>query len=91
MHSALDERDACKTNWGRQSRSEMLRVLSPVEVAGMVEVETKPQWKMGCEFNKTMGRPAKPFYSVDEKYVVLCKPGQRDFAVQMMFSAWHRE
>ena len=62
-------------------------MLSPAVVAGMVGVETKPPWKTGCEFSKTMGRPARPFYSVDEKYVVLCKPGQRDFAVHMMFSA----
>lgn len=63
-------------------------MLSPV-VAQMVGDETKPQWKVGCEFSKTVGRPAKPFDSVDEKYFVPCKPVQREFAVQMTFYAVH--
>lgn len=62
---------------------------SPV-AAPMAGDETKPQWHVGCKFSKTVvGKPAKPFDAVDEKYFVPCKPVQREFAVQMTFRAVH--
>ena len=55
-------------------------MLSPA-AAQIAGDKTTPQWNMGCEFSKTVvGKPAKPFDSVDEKYFVLCKPVQREFA-----------
>lgn len=51
---------------------------SPV-AAPMAGDETKPQWHVGCKFSKTVvGKPAKPFDAVDEKYFVPCKPVQRE-------------
>ena len=85
----LMKRVQCETKLGRQGGSETLRILTPI-VAQTVGDETKPQWKVGCEFSKTVvGKPAKPFDSVDEKYLVPCKPVQREFAVQMTFCAVH--
>lgn len=64
-------------------------MLSPA-AAQMAGDKTNPQWNVGCEFSKTVvGKPAKPFDSVDEKYFVPCKPVQREFAAQVSFSAVH--